>query len=152
MRGDFDFGVLIKPTHPGGHPNIWILALSPKLWVWQSLLSFKPENSDFDHLDKIGPSCKGMKDENKTCHGPSWYWVKVIHKQRKIWNRKFFKSKIEEQHLRSNSYQRSFSDKNVHFKCLQKNKDNSTNDCFWIWITNKYLRFLKSKHLHFTVS
>ena len=52
--------------------------------MWQSLLSFKPENSDFDHLDKIGPSYKSVKDENKTYPGPLWYWVKVIHKQRKI--------------------------------------------------------------------
>ena len=94
LRDDFDFGVLIKPTHPGWHPNIWILALSPKLCVWHSLLSFKPENSDFDHLDKKGPSYKVLKNKNKTYHGPLWYWVKVIHKQRKIWNRKFFPNKI----------------------------------------------------------
>ena len=94
LRGDFDFGVLIKPTHPGGHPNIWILALSPKLWVWQSLLSFKPENSDFGLLDKIGPSYKGVKDKNKSYHGTLFYWVKVIYKKQKIWNWKFFLMKI----------------------------------------------------------
>ena len=52
--------------------------------MWQSLSSFKPENSDFDHLDKIRPSYKGVKDENKIYHSTLWYWVKVIHKQRKI--------------------------------------------------------------------
>ena len=59
-------------------------ALSPKLWVWQSLLSFKPENSDLNHVDKIGPSWEALKDENKTSHGPLWYWLKEIHMQRNI--------------------------------------------------------------------
>ena len=49
-----------------------------------SLLSFKPENSDFDHLDKIGPSYKGVKDKNKSYHVTLCYWVKVIHKKQKI--------------------------------------------------------------------
>ena len=52
--------------------------------MWQSLLSFKPENSDFDHLDKIGPSYKGVKDKNKSYHVTLCYWVKVIHKKQKI--------------------------------------------------------------------
>ena len=52
--------------------------------MWQSLLDFKPENSDFDLLDKIGPSYKGVKDKNKTYHGTLCYWVKVIHKKQKI--------------------------------------------------------------------
>ena len=45
---------------------------------------FKPENSDFDHLDKIGPSYKGVKDKDKSYHVTICYWVKVIHKKQKI--------------------------------------------------------------------
>ena len=48
------------------------------------LVRVKLENSDFDHLDKIGPSYKGLKDKNKTYHGTLWYCVKVIHKKQKI--------------------------------------------------------------------
>ena len=62
--------------------------------MWQSLLSFKPENSDFDHLDKIGPSYKGVKDKNKTYHDLLSHLAKVIHKKQKIWNWKFFQMKI----------------------------------------------------------
>ena len=73
------------------------MALSSKLWVWQSLLSFKPENSDFNHVDKIGPSCEALKDENKTSHGPLWYWVKVIHNSKKYLKSKVFsKSKFDD--------------------------------------------------------
>ena len=64
------------------------------VWGWQSLLSFKPEDSDFDHLDKIGPCYKGVKDKNKTYHGTLCHWVKVIHKKQKIWNWKFLQMKI----------------------------------------------------------
>ena len=52
--------------------------------MWQSLLSFKHENSDFDHLDKIGPSYKGVKDKNKTYHNLLSHLAKVIHKKQKI--------------------------------------------------------------------
>ena len=48
------------------------------------LIVFQAEKSDFDLLDKIGPSYKVVKAKNKTYHGTLCYWVKVIHKKQKI--------------------------------------------------------------------
>ena len=100
--------------------------------MWQSLLSFKPESSDFDLLDKIGPSYKGVKDENKTYHDALWYWVKVIHKKQEIWNWKFFQMKIwrfsskyEVQEKLLNDYERELIEAKNDLKITS---DNSSDD------------------------
>ena len=68
LYGDFKFGVKIKHTHPGGYPTTRISALRPILGLWQSHLSYTPENHEFNNFYKIMPYSKGVDGGNQTYH------------------------------------------------------------------------------------
>ena len=69
MGGDFEFGCKIKTTHPGVHPTICNLALSPKQWLQWSHLDSKPKIGDFEHIGKVQPIPPDLGDGNKTYCG-----------------------------------------------------------------------------------
>ena len=73
LEGDFEFGSKIKPTHSGGHFNVWTLALRSKLWVLQAHLCSGLEISEFDYLNKMLPTPKVLSDKNETYYGPMWH-------------------------------------------------------------------------------
>ena len=82
MGGDFEFGCKIKTTHPGVHPTICNLALSPKPWLQWSHLDFKPKKGDFEHIDKIQPIPLDLGDRNETYSGSLWHRAYVTQEQR----------------------------------------------------------------------
>ena len=72
------------------------MALGPKPGLRQSHLSFRPENSDFDHLDITLSSSVCLRGENSTYCGLTWYRPRVNPRGKEFGNRKIFHAKIEQ--------------------------------------------------------
>ena len=63
---DFLFSTPFKTTYPCVLEIILSLALEPKPGAEKGYLTFRPENSDFDHFDKMLSGSLGLRDGKST--------------------------------------------------------------------------------------
>ena len=72
------------------------MALGPKPGLRQSHLFFRPENSDFDHLDITLSSSVCLRGENSTLCWLTWYRTSVNPRGKKFGIQKNFHAKSEQ--------------------------------------------------------